>query len=133
MVSFADSWKVMPIVVLLLLAGLESIPLELYEAASMDGGGKWHKMRYITLPLLKSTITMTVLLRMVDLLRIFELPATLLGRVTPYLGTLAYDEYKYLNYNSSAAVSTTLLVLIIILAFIYMTVFERETKKGGAS
>lgn len=132
MVSVADSWKVMPIVVLLLLAGLESISRELYEAASMDGGNRWQKMWHITLPLLKSTITMTVLLRMVDLLRMFELPAALLGRVTPYLGTFAYDEYKYLSYNSSAAASTTLLALIIILVFIYMVAVERE-RKGGYS
>lgn len=127
-VAIADSWKVMPIVVMLFLSGLESISNVLYEASSIDGATSWQNFRYITLPQLKSTCTMTILLRMVDLLRIFEMPQVLLGRSTPFLGTLAYSEYEYGNATYSAVVSTILLVLIIASVVLYMLLFNRERR-----
>lgn len=129
-VAVADSWKVMPMVVMLFLSGLESIPLELYEAADVDGAGKFDCFRYITIPQLKATVTMTVLTRLVDLLRIFELPKVLLGGTTPFLATMSYEEYSYGNNAYSAVASTVLLVLILVIVMAYMFAFERE-KKGG--
>ncbi|WDC84371.1 sugar ABC transporter permease [Caloramator sp. mosi_1] len=126
-IAVADSWKVLPIVVLLLLAGLESIPTEVYEAGAIDGAGKLQTFFKITLPLLKPSITMTVILRAVDSFRIFELPKILAGRVTPFLATLAYDEYSYNNLNASAAASTVLLIIIMVFMFIYFRAVE-----GGA-
>ena len=127
-VAVADSWKVMPMVVMLFLSGLESIPLELYEAADVDGAGKFDCFRYITIPQLKAT--MTVLTRLVDLLRIFELPKVLLGGTTPFLATMSYEEYSYGNNAYSAVASTVLLALILVIVMAYMFAFERE-KKGG--
>ena len=129
-VAVADSWKVMPMVVMLFLSGLESIPLELYEAADVDGAGKFDCFRYITIPQLKATVTMTVLTRLVDLLRIFELPKVLLGGTTPFLATMSYEEYSYGNNAYSAVASTVLLALILVIVRAYMFAFERE-KKGG--
>lgn len=126
--AFADSWKVMPMVVLLFLSGLESVPNELYEAGNIDGTNAWQRLWYITLPQVKATATMTILLRVVDLLRAFELPQVLLGANVPFLGTLAYNEYQYNNINYSASVSTTLLVIIVIVVSLYMFLFERERK-----
>lgn len=127
-VAIADSWKVMPLVVMLFLSGLESIPRELYEAANVDGAGNFAKFRYITLPQLKATVTMTVLTRLVDLLRIFELPKVLLGQSTPFLGTIAYEEYSYGNNGYSAVASTVLLLIIMAVVALYMLIFEREKK-----
>ena len=129
-VAVADSWKVMPMVVMVFLSGLESIPLELYEAADVDGAGKFDCFRYITIPQLKATVTMTVLTRLVDLLRIFELPKVLLGGTTPFLATMSYEEYSYGNNAYSAVASTVLLALILVIVMAYMFAFERE-KKGG--
>ena len=124
--AIADSWKVMPMVVLLFLSGLESVPNELYEAGNIDGANFWQKMRYITLPQVKATATMTILLRVVDLLRAFELPSLLLGANFPFMGLLAYNEYQYSNRSYSAVVSTTLMLLIVIVVSLYMGLFERE-------
>ena len=129
-VAVADSWKVMPMVVMLFLSGLESIPLELYEAADVDGAGKFDCFRYITIPQLKAAVTMTVLTRLVGLLRIFELPKVLLGGTTPFLATMSYEEYSYGNNAYSAVASTVLLALILVIVMAYMFAFERE-KKGG--
>ena len=130
-VAVADSWKVMPMVVMLFLSGLESIPLELYEAADVDGAGKFDCFRYITIPQLKATVTMTVLTRLVDLLRIFALPKVLLGGTPPFLATMSYEEYSYGNNAYSAVASTVLLALILVIVMAYMFAFEREKKGGG--
>ena len=131
-IAIADSWKVLPVVVLLLLAGLESIPSEVYEASAIDGASKSQTFFSVTLPLLKPSITMTMILRAVDSFRIFELPKILAGRVTPFLATYAYDEYSYNNLNASAASSTILLLIIIIFMFLYFRIVDRgEGVKHG--
>ena len=97
----------------------------------MDGAGKFDCFRYITIPQLKATVTMTVLTRLVDLLRIFELPKVLLGGTTPFLATMSYEEYSYGNNAYSAVASTVLLALILVIVMAYMFAFEREKKGGG--
>lgn len=124
-VVVADTWKVLPTMVLLLLAGLESIPQELYDAGEIDGASRWQAFRHITLPLLKPSITMSVLFRAVDAFRIFELPQVLVGQQIPYLATYAYEEYSNGNVNASGAASTILLVIILVFALFYLKVIDR--------
>ncbi len=131
-IAVADSWKVMPMVVMLFLAGLEAIPGELYEAANVDGAGTMDKFYHITMPQLKATVTMTVLTRVVDLLRIFELPKVLVGQSTPFLATIAYEEYSYNNNGNSAVASTLLLIIILMVVSAYMFFAEREKKVNKA-
>jgi trehalose transport system permease protein len=109
----AELWKVTPLITLIMLAGLESIPGEALEAAAVDGASGWRQFWYITLPLLRPSITMAVILRAIDAFRIFELPLILTGKSTPVLGTVAYSEYyEYDNPYTSAAAATLLLGLI---------------------
>ncbi|MGB9808859.1 MAG: carbohydrate ABC transporter permease, partial [Caldanaerobacter sp.] len=123
MVSVADMWKVTPIVILLLLAGLESIPEEVYEASNIDGATAWQTFRYVTLPLLKPSITMALILRAIDAFRIFELVLVLAGRATPVISTFAYDEYNnYANAHTSAAASTILLLIIVVFILSYLRI-----------
>lgn len=131
-IAFADLWKVLPVVVLLLLAGLESIPNDVYEASSIDGASRWQTFLHVTLPLLKPSITMTLLLRAVDLFRIFELPVILVGRVTPFLATYAYDEFSYNNINASGAASTVLLVIIVIFISLYLKFIDKGEALNNA-
>ncbi len=72
-----DVWKTTPFAALLLLAGLQAIPASVYEAARVDGAGAWSRFWNITLPLLKPALVVTVLFRMMDALRIFDLPFVL--------------------------------------------------------
>lgn len=126
MIVFADMWKVTPIVTLLLLAGLESIPLQVYEASQIDGASKWQTFKNITLPLLKPSITMTVIIRAVDLFRIFELPMILAGKNTPVIATFAFEEYRlYNNPNISGAAATILLVIIMIFVSLYLKYIDK--------
>jgi trehalose transport system permease protein len=123
----ADLWKVTPLMTLILLAGLESIPESALEAAAVDGATGWRRFWYITLPLLRPAFTMAVIIRAIDAFRIFELPLILTGKSTPVLGTVAYSEYyEYDNAFTSAAAATLLLGLIAVCIVSYLLLVARQ-------
>lgn len=130
MVAIADMWKVTPLVVILLLSGLESIPRSVYEASAIDGASRCQNFIYITLPLIKPFFTIALIMRAIDAFRIFELPMVLAGRNTMFLGTYAYSEYfDYGNIHTSGAASTILLLVIAVFVFGYiLTVGSREVE-----
>jgi trehalose transport system permease protein len=120
-VASADAWKVTPLVMLILLAGLQAIPRELYEAARTDGAGPWQQFWRITLPLLRPALTLAFILRGIDAFRIFALPLALVGRHLPVLSTFTYVEYmEYGNPHTAAASSTLLLVMIMLTVGAYL-------------
>jgi trehalose transport system permease protein len=120
-VAVSDAWKVTPLVMLILLAGLQAIPSEVYEAARTDGAGPWQQFWLITLPLLRPALTMALIVRGVDAFRIFALPLALVGRNLPVLSTYAYVEYmEYGNQHTAAASSTILLLMILITIGAYL-------------
>src|SRR5260370_18125981 len=71
-VLLVDIWEWTPFLFLLLSAGLQAIPQEPYEAARIDGASTWQVFRDVTLPLLKPTLMLALLLRAMDLARIFD-------------------------------------------------------------
>ena len=119
-VAVADTWKVLPVVVLIFLAGLQSIPEELYEAAATDGATSWQRFRGITLPLLMPYVTMAVILRAIDALRIFELALVLAGRVAPVLGTFIWWRYAPPTGDIPGAAAASSVLFLFILAFIVL-------------
>lgn len=130
-VAISDMWKVTPLVMLILLAGLESIPTELYEAAQVDGASIWKRFRYITLPLLRPAITSAVVIRGIDAFRIFAHPMGLgVGRTVPVLSTFGYYEYQRVYYTTSAATSTILLVMILVAVLLYIRLAGTEEITG---
>src|SRR5690606_7680076 len=92
-IAFADTWKATPLVILILLAGLESIPRDIYEAADVDGASKWRQFWDHTLPLLMPAITMAVILRAIDAFRIFDIAIVLAGNQVPVMSSFVYFEY----------------------------------------
>lgn len=117
-VAIADMWKVLPVVVLIFLAGLQSISEDVYEAASVDGASKWQTFRKITLPMLVPFITMAVILRAIDAFRIYELALVLAGRVEPVLGTYIGQRYLPPVNDVFTAASSSIVLFLMILAFI---------------
>jgi len=119
----ADMWKVTPLVMLILLAGIEAIPQELYESARIDGASRWNEFWKITLPLLRPSITVALVIRGIDAFRIFELPLILVGRIEPVMSTYAYFEYfEAVNPNTSAAAGTILLIMILVTIIGYLRI-----------
>ncbi len=115
---FADIWKTTPFVAIILLAGLQMIPHELYEAAEIDGANGSARFWRITFPLLRPTIALSVLFRVLQAFGIFDLPFVLTqggpGHATESLALLGWQVmFQDLNMGRGAAIaaSTTLIVL----------------------
>ena len=120
-VAIADMWKVLPVVTLIFLAGLQAIPEDIYEAADVDGATKWQRFARVTLPLLIPYITMAIILRAIDAFRIFELALVLAGpeRV---LGTFIAERYLPPTNDpfTSAAASIVLFAMIMVFIVLYL-------------
>jgi trehalose transport system permease protein len=126
-IAVADMWKVLPIVVLIFIAGLESIPQDVYEAADVDGATKWQRFWRVTLPLLVPYFTMALILRAIDAFRIFELALVLAGGIEPVLGTYISREYlpPVNNLYTSSAASVVLFGIIMIFIVLYLRFVAR--------
>ncbi|MFI9507112.1 carbohydrate ABC transporter permease [Nocardia sp. NPDC052566] len=122
-VIVADVWKTAPFMALLLLAGLQVIPADVYEAAKVDGASAWQRFTQITLPLLKPALMVAVLFRTMDALRMFDLPAimTLNNAATRTASILVVDQVRQ-GPNSAAALSTITFLLIFAVAFFLVKV-----------
>jgi len=89
-------WKAFGISMIYWLAALQAVPAELYEAARLDGAGRWHLLRYITLPLLKPFAIIITLITAVNTLRIFDLVQTMTGG-GPFFASEVVEVYIYRN------------------------------------
>lgn len=122
---FADTWKTAPFIALLLLAGLQSIDGEMYEAADVDGASTWTKFRRITLPALKPAILVALLFRSLDSLRMFDLAYVMTGGAndTATTSMVAYDFLiKRLDMGVGSAMSVLVFIMVLIVAFIFVKV-----------
>jgi multiple sugar transport system permease protein len=124
-VIFADVWKTTPYMALLLLAGLQTIPSSLYEAASIDGATKWQQFTKITLPLLKSSILVALLFRTLDAFRVFDLIFVLTGggpaNSTETISILAYKVmFSQTNFGEGSALSVIVFICVAIISMIYI-------------
>ncbi len=120
---FADTWKTAPFMALLLLAGLQVIPDDIYEAAKVDGATAWQRFTKITLPLLKPALLVALIFRTLDALRIFDLPFVLTkgAHGTTTLSLISYETFqtnRILGLGSALAVLTFLIVMIV--SFVYI-------------
>ncbi|GAA4802389.1 carbohydrate ABC transporter permease [Tomitella cavernea] len=142
-VIIADVWKTTPFMALLILAGLQMIPNELYEAARVDGASAWQRFTRITLPLVKPALMVAVLFRTMDALRMYDLPAILTGdsgaSPTTTMSILVTADMRQGNFNSASALSTLVFIIIFIVAFILVKFLganavrtQDEQRKGGA-
>ncbi|HET8678866.1 MAG TPA: sugar ABC transporter permease [bacterium] len=118
-------WKVLPFPTLIILAGLESVPAELYEAAQVDGAGSGRRFRHITLPLLQTVTLLATILVLVDALHVFAIVDILTrggpGGQTMVLNyTIFRTAFRYLDFGYGAAMAFTLTAVILLLSFLYV-------------
>ena len=123
----ADVWKTAPFVALLLLAGLQLIPNELYESAIIDGANPWQRFRRITVPLLTPAILVALLFRTLDAARVFDLLFVLTGGgpgyATESLSLLTYRTlFVNLNFGSGSALSVITFIYLMIISFLFIRV-----------
>jgi multiple sugar transport system permease protein len=122
-VVIADVWKTAPFIGLLTLAGLQTIPAEVYEAAKVDGATTWQQFVRITLPMVKPTLVVAVLFRTLDTLRMFDLPFGMIGPGKYRVETLSifsYQEATQTRYGPAAAYAIVLFIYVLLVAFIFV-------------
>lgn len=134
-VMIADIWEWTPFMVLILLAALQTLPQEPFEAAAIDGASAWQAFLHITLPLLRPTIVVAVLLRAIDSFKTFDLVYVMTnggpGTSTETLSFYTYKwGFKFFQMGYAAALSFVMLIMVIIFANIL--ILSTARRRGGA-
>lgn len=128
-IIIASVWKDLGFNMLILLAGLQSIPEHLYEAATIDGATRWEKLRYVTLPLLTPSILFAMILAMIGAFQVFDQvwvmteggPA---GATTVVMEQVVKNAFKYGLMGEASAMSWVLFAIILL-----FTVFQLRFQK----
>ena len=128
-ISAVDIWKTTPFVALLLLAGLQVIPHDVYEAARVDGANPLQQFFQITLPLLRPAILVTLIFRTLDALRVFDVFYVMFG-ATPNTQTMAiYNQQTIVAFSRlgyGATISIAIFLIIAVFVVVYVTFFKVE-------
>ena len=124
-----DVWKTMPFMALLLLAGLQVIPGEVYEAARVDGASVWQRFFRITLPLLKGAILVAVLFRTLDAYRVYDLFWAFGARELQSLSTFVYEGVRIsqLQFGPGNAAAVFIFVTAFLIALFFIKVLGMQT------
>lgn len=116
-----DTWKGVGYIMVILIAGLQVIPKEYYEAAEIDGAGSFDRLRFITLPLLMPALTVVTVLNLLYGLRVFDMVYVLTGGGPGYrtdvVFTAVFDEFSKGRYGVGTALSSVLFVFMTVVSF----------------
>jgi trehalose/maltose transport system permease protein len=128
----ADVWKTTPFVALLLLAGLQVIPGDVYEAARVDGATKWQQFTRVTLPLLKPAIMVALLFRTLDAWRVYDLFWSLADRQLESLSvyTFKFVRISQLNVSLGNAAAVFVFLSSLVIAFIFIKVLGTRAQEA---
>lgn len=129
-VMFVDIWRGTGYIMTILLAGLQSIDKTYYEAADIDGANWWTRLKSITLPLLMPSITVTTVLNLFYGLKVFDMVYALTnggpGHATEVLYTEVFQEFALGRYAVGTALSSVLLVVMVIGGFFVIKLLNKE-------
>jgi multiple sugar transport system permease protein/N,N'-diacetylchitobiose transport system permease protein len=135
MVVVADVWKNTSLVAFFLLAGLHTIPRELYEAARVDGAGRVRSFFSVTLPLLTPTIAVVLVLRTIEAFKVFDIVYVMTGG-GPASGTQTITFFTYLQafsaqrFSYGSALAYLTVVAILFLALLYLRLLRQNQLRG---
>jgi trehalose/maltose transport system permease protein len=124
-----DVWKTTPFMALLLLAGLQLIPNDVYEAADVDGASKVRQFFSITLPLLRPTLAVALVFRTLDALRVFDLFQIVLAQKRYSMASFTYYQLinnRAMGYSSASSVVIFLMIFIFAVAYIRLLGVESD-------
>jgi multiple sugar transport system permease protein len=126
-----DIWQQVSFVVLILAAGLASLPKDPYEAAEVDGASSWQQFWHITLPMLRPVAMITVVIQLINEFRTYDLPYVLTrggpGTSTEVLSFFAYRRaFLGLSLNEGAAASFALLLIVLVMTVVFFALLERQ-------
>jgi multiple sugar transport system permease protein len=129
-VILMDVWEWTPLITIIVLAGLQSMPQEPLEAADVDGATYWQKLRYVILPLLSRAVVVALLIRSMDILRYVDTiliateggPADSTKTIGYYLVQVAF---QFQDFGRAAAIGFTMLIVTIFLGKLFIRMFTR--------
>ena len=127
----ADIWKTTPFVTIIVLAGLVMLPSDVFEAAEIDGASAWTTFWLVTFPLLRPTLAIAVLFRVLQAFGLFDLPFVLTnggpGSSTESLAMLGYNTmFQNLDFGPGAAIATSTAVIVLVLCLIFLRAFKAQ-------
>jgi trehalose/maltose transport system permease protein len=127
-IFITDVWKTAPFMALLLLAGLQTISADLYEAAKIDGATGMQAFWRVTLPLIRPALVVALIFRTLDAFRVFDLIFTMTGGAsgTESIGVYNFRTWNELNIGYSSAISVVIFVCIVGIATVYMRVLGQS-------
>ena len=130
-IMVADIWKTSAFAALIILAGLQGIPGELYEAASIDGASAWRKFRHITLPLVKPALLLALLFRTIDALKVFDLVFVMTqGGPADTTNLLQFYGYKKSFAEGMIGYGSAIAVVVFLLSFALLVFYIRLLGTG---
>ena len=134
-VIIVDIWEWTPMMVIILLAGLKSLPIEPYEAGSLEGASKWQLFRYLTVPLLRPTITVALLIRTLDGLKIFDIIFAITrggpGTATTVSNLRIYEVgMQNMEIGYASALANVLLVIGILTGILFIKILYSKKYEG---
>src|SRR5579859_2849366 len=125
-----DTWKGVGYIMVILLAGLQTIPREYYEAAEVDGAGVWSRLIHITLPMLMPAIVVVTVLNILYGLRVFDIVYALTnggpGYATEVLSTAVFQAFSQGEYGLGTAISTILFLILLVAGYFVIRLLDRE-------
>lgn len=132
----ADVWKTFPFVMIVLLAGLQSIPREMYEAIEIDGGNAWHRFRYVTFPFLRPFLFLALVFRLIQAFAIFDLVYVMTGGgpggATETVSVYSYTTFmRYLDFGYGAAQVVILVIILSVLAWALHRLLLKRYEMAG--
>jgi multiple sugar transport system permease protein len=132
----ADIWKTTPFVAIIVLAGLVMLPGDIFEAAEVDGSSGWSTFWRITVPLLRPTLALAVIFRVLQAFGLFDLPFVMTnggpGTATTSLAILGYKAmFQNLHFGTGAAVATTTALLVLFGCLVSLRFFKVQVGKEG--
>jgi multiple sugar transport system permease protein len=133
-VVIAETWRATSIVMVILVAGLQVIPKEYGEAAEVFGATGWQRLRHVTLPLLRPSIQVALILRTILAFQVFAVVIALTGRNLPVLAGEAYYWYgSYRNTNIAAAYALLILTFSVLNTGIYLRALRTRDEEAGVT
>ena len=126
-IVLVNVWQWTPFVFLLLYAGIRTLPHEPFEAAQIDGASYFQTFKAITMPLLKPVISVVLLLRLVDLIKVFDQIWALFGNA-PFARTLNIELYTLGLMNQNYGLGAALSVMVLLLSLSLAAIFIKSTR-----
>jgi ABC-type sugar transport system permease subunit len=130
-VILIDAWRETPFFILILLAGMQTVPVELYEAAKMDGAGGFRRVRHVMLPLIRPSLMVALLVRTMAAFKIFDLIYVLThggpAGATEVLATYTYKTtFAFLKMGMGSALAIIILGIVVLLSGIYVVLLGKQ-------